>query len=115
MRIYNLQKFKDRRKDLRKNSTPQEIILWARLRRDQLGVTFRRQHSIGPYIADFYCAEKKLVIEIDGNQHLENKEYDAERTNYFNVLGIRELRFWNNEVNTNIEGVVMRIEEEMGK
>jgi len=78
MRIYNIKKFFDRRKDLRNNSTPQEDILWSKLKHSQLGFKFRRQHSIGGYIVDFYCPSKKLVIEIDGPAHLlkENREYD---------------------------------------
>ena len=89
--------------------TPQEIILWSRLRRNQImGYKFRRQHSIGNYIVDFYCPEKKLIIEIDGLQHKREKDlrYDAKRTGYFNSLGIKVLRFWNNEVLTNLEGVL---------
>jgi len=69
--VYNILKLKDRKIDLRNKQTPQEIILWSRLRREQLGSKFRRQHSIGGYIADFYCPSKKLVIEIDGSQHFE--------------------------------------------
>jgi very-short-patch-repair endonuclease len=110
MRIFTLGNFKDRRKELRKRSTPEEHLLWAKLRAGQLGYKFRRQHSIGPYIADFYCSEKKLIIELDGNQHLDNKGYDLERTNYFESLDIKVLRFWNDEIN-NIEKIISRIIE----
>lgn len=103
------------RKDLRKNQTPQEIILWSKIRNNQTSYKWRRQVSIGPYIADFYCAKKLLVIEVDGSQHLENKEYDKERNNYFLNLGIRTIRFWNNEINTNIDGVILKIETELQK
>ncbi|KKP97634.1 MAG: hypothetical protein US25_C0005G0007 [Candidatus Moranbacteria bacterium GW2011_GWE1_36_7] len=101
------------RKKLRKDATPQEIILWSRLRRGKLGYKFRRQHSIGKYIVDFYCSEKKLIIELDGWQHREevNDGYDIERTKFLESLGYRVLRFWNNDVNKNIEGVVLKIEE----
>ena len=109
--IYNILKLKDRRVDLRKKQTPQEVILWSRLRREQLGFKFRRQHSIGGYITDFYCPTKKLVIEIDGSQHFEkeNKEYDKIRSSYFEGLDIKVLRFTNTEINTNMGGVLLRI------
>ena len=73
-----------------------------------MGFKFRRQHSIGGYIVDFYCPSKKLVIEIDGKEHSkkENKEYDKIRTDYFAGLDINVLRFTNAEINTNIENVV---------
>ena len=100
---------KPRRIDLRKNQTPQEVLLWARLRNNQLGLKFKRQHSVGPYILDFYCPDKKLAIELDGSQHLNNKEYDQERTNYLLVLEIQTIRFWNNDVNINIDGVLQEI------
>lgn len=112
-RIINNYKRKDVRKELRKNQTPQEIILWARLRNNQTKYKWKRQVSIGPYIADFYCWKKLLVIELDGSQHLDNKEYDEDREKYFLNLGIRTVRFWNNEVNTNIEGVLKIIAEKL--
>ena len=74
---------------------------------------FKRQHSIGRFIADFYCPTKNLIIELDGSQHLDNKEYDQERTWYFESLGIKVIRFWNNEVNNNLNGVLMKIKEEL--
>jgi very-short-patch-repair endonuclease len=81
------------------------------LRRNQLGYKFRRQHSIGKYIVDFYCPEKKLIIELDGWQHKEEnqKRYDKERSEYMKKLGFNILRFWNNEVNNNLEGTILRI------
>jgi very-short-patch-repair endonuclease len=96
---------------LRKNSTPQEIILWGFIRNNALGYKFRRQHSVGPYVADFYCHKLQLVIEIDGSQHLQQRDYDLERERYFSHLGITTIRFWNNEINNNIEGVIMKIQE----
>ncbi len=111
--IFNKSKFLTRRKDLRKDLTPQEYKLWYYLKGKNLSVKFRRQHGIGPYIADFYCKEKNLIIELDGSQHQENKEYDAERDDYIKTLGIKVLRFWNNEVDANIEGVLMKIKEEI--
>ncbi len=104
---------KSRRMKLRKNQTPQEVLLWAKLRKTQLGFKFKRQHSVGPYILDFYCPDKKLAIELDGSQHLQNKEYDRERTDYLSVLGIKIIRFWNNEINTNIDGVLQKIISEL--
>jgi very-short-patch-repair endonuclease len=114
-RIINNFKRKSIRKVLRKKQTPQERILWARLRRNQIENKWKRQVSIGPYIADFYCWKKLLVIELDGSQHLDNKEYDKEREKYFLNLGIKTLRFWNNEVNTNIHGVMKIIKEALQK
>ncbi len=111
--IHNRKNKLEIRKELRKSATPQEIILWSRLRRQAFGCKFRRQHSIGNYIADFYCPRYKIVIELDGNQHNneEQKEYDNERTRYLNDLGIKVLRFWNNDINKNLEGVILKIEE----
>ena len=95
--------------ELRKELTPAERKLWAHIRNDQLGVNFRRQHAIGKYIPDFICIEKKLIIELDGSQHLEQEEYDEERTKYLEAEGYRVIRFWNNEVTNNIEGVILAI------
>jgi len=112
--IHNLQNKKQFRKSLRKSATPQEIILWSRLRNNQLGYKFRRQHSIGKYIVDFYCSERNLVIEIDGSQHIEvQRDYDAERDNYLKKLEFKVLRFWDNEVNNNLEGVLLKIIEDL--
>ena len=108
-KISNIPALCGRRRTLRNKSTPQEVILWSRLRNEQLGYKFRRQHSFGTYIADFYCREKRLIIEVDGSQHVEQEEYDTERTKFFENKGLHVLRFWNNEVNTNINGVVTKI------
>lgn len=106
---------KARRRTLRKNATPQEIMLWVRLRSGQLGKKFRRQHSVGPYIVDFYCTEKKCVIEIDGSQHFDESavRYDKQRTRFLESQGCTVLRFSNDEINTNIEGVLLRIAEQI--
>ncbi len=95
--------------ELRKEPTPAERKLWAIIRNDQLGVSFRRQHAIGKYIPDFVCIEKKLIIELDGSQHLEQEEYDNERTKYLESLGYKVIRFWNNDVMNNIDGVILAI------
>jgi len=115
--IHNIKKLFYRRKELRNNSTPQEILLWQKLKNSQLGFKFRRQHSIGGYITDFYCPLKKLVIEIDGSQHFEkeNKGYDKNRSVYFEGLNIKVLRFTNAEINTNINGVLLKIIIELKK
>jgi very-short-patch-repair endonuclease len=104
---------KNRRSTLRKNQTREEALLWAYLRRSNLGYKFKRQHSVGPYILDFYCPDKKLAIELDGSQHIENKNYDKERTEYLLVLDIKVIRFWNNEVNANMNGVIQKIINEL--
>lgn len=112
-KIFNSKVLLTKRTRLRNSMTPQEIILWSRLRREQLGCKFRRQHAIGNYIVDFYCPRKKLIVELDGWQHTREKDikYDAKRTQYFEMLGLKVLRFWNNEINNNLEGVILKIEE----
>ena len=95
--------------ELRKDSTPAERKLWSYIRNDQLGVTFRRQHAIGKYIPDFYSPKAKLIIELDGSQHLEQAEYDEERTKYLESLGYRVIRFWNKDVMNNIDDVMLAI------
>jgi len=96
---------------LREVPTPAERKLWAYLRGNKLnGVNFRRQHTIGNYIPDFVSIKKKLAIELDGNQHLEQEEYDIERTKYLESQGYKVIRFWNNQVMNDIEGVFPAIE-----
>lgn len=113
--IHNIKKLFYRRKNLRNNATPQEILLWNKLKSSQLGIKFRRQHSIGGYIADFYCPSKKIIIEIDGSQHFEKEaiEYDEIRSAYFEGLDIKVLRFTNAEINTNMDGVLLKILSEL--
>jgi len=94
---------------LRKESTPAERKLWSRVRNDQLGVTFRRQHAVGNYIPDFCSPKDKLIIELDGSQHFEQEEYDQERTKYLESEGYKVIRFWNNDVMKDIEGVILAI------
>ncbi|HVF25806.1 MAG TPA: endonuclease domain-containing protein [Anaerolineales bacterium] len=95
--------------ELRKESTPAESRLWSRIRNDQLGVAFRRQHSVGVYIPDFCSPKAKLIIELDGSQHFELEEYDQERTKYLESQGYKVIRFWNNHVTNNIDGVILAI------
>jgi very-short-patch-repair endonuclease len=103
--------FKARRKELRNTATPHEVKLWKYLKGKNLGYKFQRQHSIGSYIVDFYCPCKRLIIEVDGSQHEENKEYDVQRTKFFEAQGYRVLRFWNNEISTQIFSVLEKIQE----
>ena len=92
---------------LHRNMSPAETKLWKHLRSHQMSdVHFRNQHAIGNYIVDFCAPRKKLIIELDGSQHLEQKEYDEERTKYLEARGYRVLRFWNNEIMNNTEAVV---------
>jgi very-short-patch-repair endonuclease len=105
---------KQRRKELRRNQTDAEKAIWTHLRNRQFyGVRFFRQYSVGPYILDFYCPSVKLGIELDGGQHLqrESLEYDAARTEYLTAHGINVIRFWNNEVLLNINGVLVKLAE----
>jgi len=101
----------ERARQLRKELTPAEQRLWAYLRGNKLhGVNFRRQHAIGRYIVDFVSIKHKLVIELDGSQHLEQEERDTERTQYLESQGYKGIRFWNDKVTNDIEGVIRSIE-----
>jgi very-short-patch-repair endonuclease len=95
-------------KNLRKNSTEAEKLLWHYLRAKQLGdLKFRRQQAIGKYIVDFVCFNKKIIIELDGGQHAEerNRTRDQIRDQWLKSQGFIVLRFWDNDVLKNIEGV----------
>ena len=101
---------RDRARQLRRHQTDVEGKLWSRLRARQLsGAKFRRQYPIGGFIADFYCYERRLVIELDGGHHAEHVDADQSRTDFFVSQGYRVLRFWNNEVIENIDGVLEQI------
>lgn len=106
-------RIKNLSRTLRKNSTPQEKKLWNILRNNQLGLKFRRQFAIdNKYIADFVCLEKRLIIELDGGQH--NQSFsDTIRTFYLEEQNFKLIRFWNNEINTNIGVCVDYIIEEL--
>jgi len=94
-------------KVLRKNFTDTERLLWKYLRTKQMqGCRFRRQEPIGSYIVDFVCQEKRIMIEVDGGQHSAEKERDNERDKWLEGKGYKVLRFWNNEVLANTEGVL---------
>ncbi|MDJ0610822.1 MAG: endonuclease domain-containing protein [Kiloniellales bacterium] len=101
----------ERARKLRRASTDAERRLWYALRNRQIsGHKFRRQHPIGPYIVDFVCPAKKLVVELDGSQHLRSVDYDNKRTAEIAREGFRVIRFWNNEVLSNLDGVLRAIE-----
>lgn len=102
-----------RARDLRQRMTDAERLLWSRLRRRFLGIKFRRQYPLGPFIADFACPAKRLVIEVDGGQHLESSA-DEGRDRWMRENGYQVLRFWNHDVLTNVDGVLERIWEEIG-
>ena len=105
---------KGKARELRKNLTEQERILWSKLRRRQLnGMHFRKQHPYNIYILDFYCFEANLVIEVDGEIHLGQKDYDRERTKFLESSGLRELRFKNNDIETRIDWVVEVIQKHL--
>jgi very-short-patch-repair endonuclease len=100
--------------EMRLNPTPAEAKLWSRLRAHRLsGAGFHRQHAIGTYIADFRAPGKMLIVELDGSQHLEQEEYDAERTVFLESKGYRVLRFYNNDVMQNVDKVLEVILENM--
>lgn len=99
-----------RARELRREMTPQEKLLWGQLRGRRFeGFKFRRQMWLAGYIADFACPTARVIVEADGSQHAENVEYDAERERAFASLGWRTLRFWNNEITENLEGVLTLI------
>jgi very-short-patch-repair endonuclease len=98
-----------RAKEMRQTMSNAEVILWSRLRRKQVhGVTFRRQHPIGPFIADFACWDARLVIEVDGPSHVSDKAQvkDQSRTEFLNQAGWEVIRVWNNDVYINLHGVM---------
>jgi very-short-patch-repair endonuclease len=101
---------RERVKRLRTNSTEPEKILWNALRARTIGgLKFRRQHPIEPYIADYYCAEAKLIVELDGESRNGREDYDARRDAYFRELGLTVMRLTNHDVVTNIDGVAAAI------
>jgi len=101
-----------RARELRREMTPEERMLWARLEGKRLGVKFRRQHPLGPYFADFYAREPALVVELDGDVHRtpEARAYDEERTTYLEALGLDVIRFDDAEVTGRLEGVLAKIQ-----
>lgn len=111
-RVHNLKSMKERRRQLRRFLTPAEASLWKALQNSKLaGKKFRRQHSIGNYVVDFYCPECKLALELDGEKHFNSiaSEYDLRRTEYLNRYNIRILRFENRAVFEHLDGVLETI------
>jgi very-short-patch-repair endonuclease len=97
---------------LRKTQTDAELRLWHQLRGRRLGgLKFKRQVPIAGFVADFVCEEARLVIEIDGSQHGTRAAQDEERTKRLNIAGYEVLRFWNNDVTDNLDGVLVRVLE----
>jgi very-short-patch-repair endonuclease len=116
--LNNLKHLKHYRRDLRNNLTPAEAALWKLLKSKQLeGIKFRRQHSVGNYILDFYCTTERLAIELDGAHHFteEGIKYDEERTAYLNSVDIRVIRFENKLVFDDPEYVLKEIRSNIKK
>ena len=114
-KLYNIPYLKENRKYLRENMTEAELVLWSVLKDKKLeGRKFRRQHSIGHYIADFYCSSEKLIIELDGKYHFtkEGRKKDKERDEHLTQLNKRVLRFENKEVLNNLTEVLKKIKKE---
>lgn len=94
----------------RKQQTDAEKVLWHHLRNRQLaGLKFRRQYPVDKFILDFYCIEKKIAIELDGSQHIENQVSDEKRSKVLKTYGINVLRYWDNEVLLDVKGVLSHI------
>lgn len=111
---YNNPNFIGRRRVLRENQSEVERLMWHYLCGKQFyGLKFFRQYGVGSYILDFYSPAKRLAVEIDGGQHNKNKQeiIDRRRTEYLKNKNIKVLRFWNNEVLNNIDGVLEKIKE----
>jgi very-short-patch-repair endonuclease len=98
-------------RQMRNNPTKAENLLWQTLRRKALGVRFRRQQPMGPFVVDFYCSRARLVVELDGELHAneETRRNDEERTRRLEQTDCRVIRFWNGEVLNDLDGVVARI------
>ena len=116
--VYNRRELKQQRQILRQDMTPAEARLWRVLKGKQLdGRKFRRQQSLGPYLVDFYCPTESLVIELDGEVHNDGmrREYDAERQEFLQDLGMRVIRFENRQVFEDIDNVIAGIRGHLGR
>ena len=110
-RISTIKTYK-RAHQLRHETTESEARLWSYLRAHRLNsIHFRRQYAIGKYVVDFCAPRQKLIIEVDGSQHLDREEQDKDRATYLTLQGYRILRFWNDDVMNNLEGVIIAIEQ----
>ncbi len=106
----------DRARELRRNETEAERRLWRAIRDRQLsGAKFRRQVPLASYVADLACFESRLIIEIDGGQHADHRAYDEQRSRTLIAQGYRVLRFWNNEIMENLDGVLETIQTALKK
>jgi very-short-patch-repair endonuclease len=117
-KIFNKKELKPRRKELRNNSTYAEVFFWQQVKDRQLeGRKFRRQTIIGPFVVDFYCPEEKLVVELDGDVHFDEEaiKYDKKRTVFLESVGLKVIRFENQDVLRNAEYVLSKIKEYFGK
>ena len=109
--LYPTEIMLQRARELRKRQTPEEAKLWAVLRSRGLdGYKFKRQVPIGHFVVDFFCEEANLVIELDGGQHQAQEEYDSERTIFLQNNGFRVIRFWNNDVKSSFNDVIVAIQ-----
>ena len=100
-------------RNLRENNTPTENILWRELRQRFSKFKFRRQHPIGPYIADFFCAKAKLIIELDGESHVGKENYDLNRMQFFKSQGLDVIRVWDTDVYENLDGLLQHIQNQL--
>ncbi len=118
MKVYNQSKHKDKRRILRNNPTNSETLLWQVLKGKKLaGYKFRRQYGVGRYVIDFYCPKVKVAIEVDGPIHVKTDEieYDKQRDSYLSEFGIKVIRFKNEDMEKDLEGVIKKIEFELKK
>ena len=101
-------------RNLRNMPTDAERLLWRHLKSRQIeGCKFRRQHPYGDYILDFVCLERSLIVELDGSQHIDAAAYDENRSRFLRLAGFEVLRFWNNEVFGELDGVLEVIRREL--
>ncbi len=112
-RVYYRTELKDRRRDLRRRSTPAEKLLWEQLRNNKLGFKFRRQYSVQGYVVDFFCSEKRLAVELLGGIHKKTKRYDDYRKKYLEAFWIKILEFRNEEVEANMRKVLSEIKHHL--
>ncbi len=113
--MFNATRMKGRRKELRKKPTEFEEILWSELRNKKLGYKFKRQYSLGNFVADFFCKEMKLAVELEGGIHEKSdvKKYDDFRFKYILALGVRVMRVKNEDVSRNLDEVIELIKKNL--
>lgn len=104
---------RQRARNLRNNSTDAERHLWYYLRANRLGFKFKRQVPIGAYIVDFVCHQKRLIVELDGSQHMNNKAYDAQRSDWLLSRGFKVVRFWNHDIIQQTSSILEIIRSEL--